>query len=469
MKRATTLVVALLLTLPLTANPQVLTLEKGKVIAKVSCANNPDQSYALYLPTGYSTDKPSPILYVFDPAARGVSAVEAVREAAEKYGYIVVASNNSRNGPQGGASDAVNSIFQDTHQRYAIDDRRLYTAGLSGGARLATQVALFCKTCIAGVIANGAGFPVNASPKDGFRFAYFLAIGNADFNFPEMVELRHVFEQMHANYRIHVFDGPHDWAPPEAWMDSLRWMNLQAIRSGSLPRDAKEIQRIFQEELEEARALESKGDVLTAERGYESIVRDFDGLTDTAQVKARVADLKGSKAFKAGEKQEHADLDRQARLSDQASAQMQDISTNNIDLAEYNDIRRTIAGLKEDVSKASNPSDSDVLVKRRALGGLVVQAYEAGERSMEKKNYVAALAYFDLVAAGAKSPGGARFERARAYAAQGDARKCLAELKLAQTAGFHSREALDAAEFNPYRQLPEFQTLASEWSKQSQP
>ena len=200
------------------------------------------------------TDRPSPILYVFDPAARGVSAVEAVREAAEKYGYIAVASNNSRNGPQGGASDAVNAIFRDTHQRYAIDDRRLYTAGLSGGARLATQVALFCKTCIAGVIANGAGFPVNANPKDGFQFAYFLAIGNADFNFPEMYELRHVFEQMHANYRIHVFDGPHDWAPPEVWLDSLRWMNLQAIRSGNLPKDAKEIQQIFQEELEEARA-----------------------------------------------------------------------------------------------------------------------------------------------------------------------------------------------------------------------
>ena len=292
MKRATTLVLALLLTLPLTATPQVLALEKGKVIAKVTCANNPDQSYALYLPTGYSTDKPSPILYVFDPAARGASAVEAVREAAEKYGYIVVASNNSRNGPQGGASDAVNAIFQDTHQRYAIDDRRLYTAGLSGGARLAAQVALFCKTCIAGVIANGAGFPVNASPKDGFGFAYFLAIGNADFNFPEMVELRHEFEQIHANYRIHVFDGPHDWAPPEVWMDSLRWMNLQAIRSGSLPKDAKEIQRIFQEELEETRALESKGDALAAERDYESMVRDFDGLTDTAQVKARVADSK---------------------------------------------------------------------------------------------------------------------------------------------------------------------------------
>ena len=190
------------------------------------------------------------------------------------------------------------------------------------------------------MIANAAGFPVNVSPKDGFGFAYFMAIGNADFNFPEMVELRHEFEQIHANYRIQVFDGPHDWAPPEVWMESLRWMNLQAIRSGTLPKDAKEIRQIYQEELEEARALESKGDTLAAERDYESMVRDFDGLTDTAQAKARAADLKGSKAFKAAEKQERTDLDRQARLSDQASAQMQDISTNHIDLAEYNDIKR---------------------------------------------------------------------------------------------------------------------------------
>jgi hypothetical protein len=179
---------------------------------------------------------------------------------------------------------------------------------------------------------------------------------------------------------------------------------------------------------------------LPAERDYESILHDFDGLADLTAVKARASDLKSSKSFKAAEKQERVDIDRQARLSGQASAQMQEISTNNIDLAQYNDIRRTIASLKDDVSKASNQRDPNILVKRRALGGLVVQAYEAGQRCMGKKNYVAALAYFDLVATGAKSAGGARYERARAYAAQGDAKKCMAELKQAQAAGFHSRE-----------------------------
>jgi dienelactone hydrolase len=469
MKRATTLALVLLWTLPWMAALQTSSPEKGKVIAKIGCAGNPAQSYALYLPTSYSADKPAPIIYIFDPAARGALAVEAIRGAAEKYGYIVAASNNSRNGPLGGGSDAVNAVFQDTHQHYAIDDRRLYTAGFSGGARLATQIALFCKTCIAGVIANGAGFPVNTSPTKKFGFAYFLAIGDADFNFPEMAELRRQLEQIHADYRIRIFDGTHDWAPPEVWLDALRWLDLEAMRSGAGAKDTKQIQQIFQEELEEARSLESKGDVLQAEREYESIVRDFDGFADITAVKARAAELKSSKAFKAAEKQERTDIERQARLADKASAQMQAIATDNIDLAEYADIQRTIASLKDDVIKASNPRNPNILVTRRALGALVVQAYEAGQHCLETKKYVAALAYFDLVAVGAKSPGGARYERARAYAAQGNVEKCLAELKQAQAAGFHPRDALDAAEFNPYRQLPEFQSLASEWSKPSEP
>ena len=469
MRRPKTLAVALLLTLSSAAIAQIQPIEKGQTIPKVVCSGNPAQSYALYVPSGYSATNPSAIIYVFDPAARGAVAVEAIRRAAEQYGYIVAASNTSRNGSTASSSEAANAIFQDTHQRFAIDDRRIYMAGFSGGARVATQFALMCKTCIAGVIANGAGFPQSAAPKSNFGFAYFLAIGNADFNFGEMVELRSQLEQVHANYRIHVFEGSHEWAPDPAWQDALRWMNLQAMRSGALARDPKVIQQIFQEEQERARALESSGNVLPAERDYESIARDFDGLTDVASLKARVSELKGSKAFKAGEKQERSELDQQARLTDRASSQIQGIATNNTDLTTYADIKRTMLSLKEDLSKAPNPPDSHALVLKRALGQLVVQAYEAGEHNMETRNYVAALAYFDLVAAGAKSPGGALFERARAYAAQGDAKKCLAELKQAQAGGFHDVSALDAAEFNPYRQLPEFQSLASEWSKQARP
>jgi len=93
----------------------------GTVVPKVACAGNPQQTYALYLPSGYVRTQRWPIIYVFDPGARGQVAVEAIRAAAEQAGYIVAASNNSRNGAEAVSSQAANSMWQDTALRFSID------------------------------------------------------------------------------------------------------------------------------------------------------------------------------------------------------------------------------------------------------------------------------------------------------------------------------------------------------------
>ena len=69
----------------------------GTVHASVTVAADPTNSYALYLPAAYSPSKRWPLLLVFDPFARGQVSVKLFHEAAEKYGFIVVGSNNSRN------------------------------------------------------------------------------------------------------------------------------------------------------------------------------------------------------------------------------------------------------------------------------------------------------------------------------------------------------------------------------------
>ena len=54
---------------------------------------------------------------------------------------------------------------------------------------------------------------------------------------------------------------------------------------------------------------------------------------------------------------------------------------------------------------------------------------------MESKDYRAALAYFDLAAAGSANPAFAHYQRARAYAMLGNKKGTLAELRLALAAG----------------------------------
>ncbi len=433
----------------------------GEVIPKVVCRADSKQSYALYLPSGFSAARRWPILYAFDPGARGEVAVEAVRTAAEKFGYIVVASNNSRNGPMADSVAAANAVWHDTQERFPVEERRRYLAGMSGGARLVTAIALSCDGCIAGVIANAAGFPIGKAPQRGLKFAYFGAVGDADFNYGEFVELRKQLDAAGAQYRIRTFEGGHGWAPPEVWLEALNWMDIRAMAAGSLPRDPVRIQHTADEELAQARASQLRNNLLAAVRQYQSLVRDFKALTDVSSAEHSLAELSKDKAVRAEEKQEASALEQQARISDPLSAQMQAIEGggDNLDVTA---IRYGFADLKKRVAD-SRSNGLKALVARRALGGLVIEAYESGQHSMEEKNYRAALAYFDLAAAGSANPSWAHYQRARAYAMLSDKKGMLAELRLALAGGFHDTSALSAGEFQSFQGLAEFQALAAEW------
>ena len=132
---------------PATANrkpeitDQAEELPPGRIIERVVCKNSPDQTYALYLPSNYSPSRTWPLIAAFDPGARGTAPVQSFKDAAERYGYIVCGSNNSRNGPMARSTDAANAMFGDLTARFAIDDKRVYLSGFSGGARVATTLA----------------------------------------------------------------------------------------------------------------------------------------------------------------------------------------------------------------------------------------------------------------------------------------------------------------------------------------
>jgi hypothetical protein len=55
--------------------------------------------------------------------------------AAERYGWIVAGSNNSRNGPDVRLNEILSALWQDTHERLAIDDRRVYATGFLAAAQ----------------------------------------------------------------------------------------------------------------------------------------------------------------------------------------------------------------------------------------------------------------------------------------------------------------------------------------------
>src|SRR5215467_9711779 len=168
--------------------------ESGTIISSMVAADNQQQTYALYLPSYYTANRSWPIIYVFDPLARGELALRQFQHAAELHGFIIAASNNSRNGPWKPQAEAAEAMLTDTQQRFSIDTKRMYFAGFSGGARVSAQLALLCK-CAAGVLLSGAGFPRNVPPSPPSKFAVFSAVGDADFNYAEVIPLQNVLDK----------------------------------------------------------------------------------------------------------------------------------------------------------------------------------------------------------------------------------------------------------------------------------
>ena len=201
---------------------------RGKINPKVVSSSDSTQSYAVYLPSNYDRGRKWPILYVFDPAARGQLAVETFRDAAEKYGYIVAGSNNYRNGPWVEIFPVIRALWIDTHARYSLDEGRAYTAGFSGGARAAIMMARSLSGKVAGVIACGAGFPLEPGqgPGKNTQFLFFGIVGMRDFNFREMRDLDAKLAELGLTHRLAVFDGPH----------GIRLTQQSVITSGRPPR-----------------------------------------------------------------------------------------------------------------------------------------------------------------------------------------------------------------------------------------
>jgi len=108
----------------LTALLQAATLPRGEVIPKVVCEADRAFSYALYLPTGYREDRPAPVLFGFSPGGTGVEPVELFQEAAERSGYIVAGSNDSRNGQVALSARAREAMWKDVHARFKVDPAR---------------------------------------------------------------------------------------------------------------------------------------------------------------------------------------------------------------------------------------------------------------------------------------------------------------------------------------------------------
>jgi pimeloyl-ACP methyl ester carboxylesterase len=406
-------------------------LPQAEIIEKVTCLTNPEQSYALFLPSAYTAEKKWPILYAFDPLGRGLVPVKLFQDAAKEFGFIIVGSNNSRNGIE--LKDIIQNLWSDTHQRFAIDERRVYTTGFSGGARVASAVALSYPGAVAGVIAASGGPPPNFNPTLANQISFFGTAGSEDFNFPEMQRLKRRMDEVGVTNRLVIFEGSHEWPPSKICGEAISWMEVQAMKSGARAKDNELIDRRLASKTKTAVGYETARRMYEAYLEYQALITEFKGLREVTELAASAERLRSSKEVRSAIKSERAEEEDQANLSDKLHtliAKLQDESTYMEALAE----------LKYNLSLLTKKSEgskiSEQRVARRVLQSLLVQIYEEAFALKQKKNYASIPAKFELAALIKPKDPRVFYELAAAYARVGNKSRATTALAQAIERGF---------------------------------
>ena len=368
-----------------TGNKEEPTLEKGKVIEKVKCKKDLTTNYALYLPSKYDSTKKYPIIIAFDSHACGTKPVNLFKDEAEKYGYIVVGSNNSKNGTAWPTTNAIyNAMLTDVLDRFSVDKNRIYTAGFSGGSRVASTIAIQ-NGGIAGVVGCSAGFP-NLSQPIATKFDFLGVVGNADFNFNEMNQLDKFLENSKFVHYLLVFNGKHEWPPQEVIPDIFYWLEFCAIRNKlSITNSTiiKEFTDKYEKEIENNKAKNNLfGEYLTNIK----IVRFLDGVSPIDAIKTRLAELEKTPAVQNQLKAIESDVKKEQSLQENYSKAM----NTNDDKWWTSEVKRINDIIKQ------NKNERESLIYKRIFSFLSIGAYTYSNNALKNNQLDQAQRYVTI-------------------------------------------------------------------------
>jgi vacuolar-type H+-ATPase subunit I/STV1 len=363
-------------------------------------------------------------------------------------------------------------MWEDTHQRFRLDDRRVYMTGFSGGARVSCGLARALKGRVAGVIACGAGFPIGpgAGPAKDTPFVFFATIGIRDFNFTELKELDKTLDDLGLAHRIEVFAGEHDWAPSDLSTQAIEWMEIQAMKSGKRERDKALLDEFYGKRADEARRLEESGDLTRAAHGYRALADDFDGLRDVSEVRTKLDQLERSKELKDVLKRESKRENRIAALeSEYLSAfyeLMNAFRTADGGPAEIHQMVQQLQLPERREQAAAKKETEESIAAERFVRGVLSHTYEQARDALAAKDFRRAKLNLQIAAECAPDSSYIHYTLARAYALNKENKNALAALRQAVEKGYTDIDAIEKnVEFDALRQMPGYRDLVQQLKK----
>lgn len=287
----------------------------GRLLDSISVDGAPSESFTIYFPEKYNKNIASAVVFIFDPEAKGKQGVAPFILISNTYNYILVCSNNSKNGPMDVNKDIASRLIYHIVTNYKIDGKQMYVAGFSGGSRLAGSLAI-TSGIFQGVIGCGASFqsldrlipPVN-------NFSYVGLVGDMDMNYQEMIKNRIWLNKSNIKNELFVSEKGHDWPSQRQILRAFDWLELQAFKKGIRKSEDSIIKKLYMKDTKIADSLLNTKNLVSASIEYERIYANYSSKFIESNLIDKIKVIKNSKKYK----QEVKEIDDISILEDEIS------------------------------------------------------------------------------------------------------------------------------------------------------
>lgn len=190
--------------------------QQGAVYQNIRSEADSNVYYNMYVPTG-TRDSRIPVLILLDAHGNTAPALNQYTGLADKYGVVLAGFNASSNEiPFETIWKSFKPWVHELYRKAPVDSTKLFIAGFSGGARVATLIESRMSN-VAATALCGAG-PADINSWAGKTTPAILFAGTGDFNYLEVSGL-YTNKDIKRPRAMRVYQGSHGWPPAIAMED----------------------------------------------------------------------------------------------------------------------------------------------------------------------------------------------------------------------------------------------------------
>lgn len=285
---------------------QQLTLKKGTIIDSLAVNDSIPDSFSLFLPSGFESDKKWPVLLVFDLDGKGRQALAGFMGAAEEEGFVLASSNSIHDSIAISKNMLVTGrMLTKVVNMLPIDRNRVYVAGFSKGARFANLVPLFLKD-VDGVVSMGASILNTELLNSKNPFHFVGIVGREDFNYTDLMGVEKTLNKLKFNNQLILFDGGNEWPATSEITRALRYLKLSDMAKGNIEKDSIYIAQTYQSELKAVEELIASNRMLLADQFMGELQSVFRMHTNVDSLREERKKLRKQKTYRNQRRAENA-------------------------------------------------------------------------------------------------------------------------------------------------------------------